>query len=265
MNQYSKQEIIQDVKELHQLLGRRPTKWDNERLNGLAKRCFGSWNSCMEESGYKVKWRQKVTLPEINNPSLYYFLGLVVTDGHVVLNKKEGYRISIYSSYEDEIKMIKELIEYLFQYKPSIYRKKKYGFNKRINIEIMINSKILVFFLQEKFNIPAGDKSLTLTLPNLPLDRSLRLAFLRGVIDGDGWINKDGIGICSGSQTFLEQLKSLCNNMGIVTSDVKQGNTCYRFYVRKRESQVLCQLLYNSADYFYKRKQKTWKKILNSH
>lgn len=218
----------------------------------------------MSAAGYKVKRYQKVVLPDISNPDFYYFLGLVVTDGHLVLDKKEGYRISIYSSYNDEIKMLMRLIASLFQYKPYVYKKKKYGFNKRVNNEIMINSKTLVFFLKERFKIPVGDKSLTLTIPNLPKDRSPRLAFLRGVIDGDGWISRGGIGICSGSQIFLEQLKVVCNSLGIITSDVKQENTCYKLYIGQRESKILCSLLYNSTDYCYKRKKKRWKQILNS-
>ena len=41
----------------------------------------------MQYAGYNVKINQLVSLPNINDSALYYFIGLLVTDGHMRADK----------------------------------------------------------------------------------------------------------------------------------------------------------------------------------
>ena len=141
-----------------------------------------------------------------------------------------------------------------------------YSFNKRYNYEIIINSKSLVVYLNKSYNIPIGNKSLTLDLPTLPNDSLFKLNFIRGVIDGDGHVGtKRNIGISSGSFLFLNKLKGMISDFGVSTSEPKFTGTCYAFRIYTSNFSKLYSLLYSSTDYFYLRKKLNWRQILNSY
>ena len=54
-----------------------------------------------------------------------------------------------------------------------------------------------------------ANKSLTVPFPNVP--EEYLASFVRGVIDGDGWVQKEGyiMNITSGSKLFAEGLLSI--------------------------------------------------------
>ena len=132
----NREELIQKIKELHKELGRRPKKRDNNSLSRYSRLIFGSWNKLMEAAGYTVKFYQKPKIPKKLTPHLAYFLGILITDGHLQYNcppkKAPSYMIQLYTSYEEERELLLKLIEELFGYKSSV-RHKLYGFNIRKN------------------------------------------------------------------------------------------------------------------------------------
>lgn len=85
---WNKEKIISAVHDLGKRLKRRPVKRDNSNLYFLSRKYFGSWNKMMEGAGYNTEKLQKPRIPNLNSDLLYYFLGLVCTDGHVVFNKQ---------------------------------------------------------------------------------------------------------------------------------------------------------------------------------
>src|SRR3989338_310612 len=127
-------ELTTELKMLESTLGRRPQKRDSATLNYRARKKFGSWNNFMIASGYDVHIYQEVT-PANLNETYGYFIGLLITDGHIRYSKSKDYKIALYTSYDDEKWLIVEFIKNLFNYKAAI-TKRKYGFNKKENYEI---------------------------------------------------------------------------------------------------------------------------------
>ncbi len=255
--------VIERIHQLHQELERNPMKRDDNRLYGATRKIFGTWNNAMEKAGYKVKRNQYPNIPNKLTPELSYFLGILVTDGNMYTNTKKGYySIQLFNSYEDETAMLLQLIQFLFSYK-SFVRKRKLGFNKRINNEIHINSKRLIYQLKEKFDIPTGAKSKTLRLPKIIFntDKENMYSFIRGVIDGDGTISKYKIIIISsGSLKFLEDMKDLLKILDIETKDIRRERTAYVLPFRVKSTLELSKQMYSNTKFYYPRKRDKFEK-----
>jgi hypothetical protein len=260
----SKKELILRVDRLHKQMGRRPQKRDNNSLNHYAKKIFGSWNSMMKFAGYDTKFHQKVELHKFNE-NFAYFLGLLITDGHIYYNtKRKNYKVAIYTSYNEEKDMIRKLILEIFNYK-SATSPRLYGFNKRINHEIRISSKYLADFIINQFKIPSGEKSLKVKVPPKILSSNYKnkMAFMKGVIDGDGYISPKGIKIASGSINFLEGIREISKSLDInstkIIRDNKRTNT-FSIRINKKEDLIKIKKIYEKG-YFYPRKKAIISKI----
>jgi intein/homing endonuclease len=259
----SKKDLIKRVHDLELVLGRKPVKRDNGTLYTHARELFGSWNKLMVAAGYSVRFIQNVGSYTFDE-NLAYFLGLLITDGHIAYDiKRENYKVAIYTSYPDEKEMLLRLIYKIFKYKAPISIKKA-GYNVRYNFEVRINSKKLAESLMTEYGIPGGSKSFTVRLPKaiFEADTILRKAFLRGVIDGDGSITKWGVKIVSGSTNFLNDLKRFLSNLQIHTGSIikEHDRNTYSIRVNKKEDWARIRGIYNSG-FSYKRKKESINKI----
>ena len=168
---WNKNIVISKIKKLHIKLKRRPVKRDYPNLYRQSRIYFETWNKAMKAAGYKIKHPQNITIPKISN-DLFYFIGLLITDGHLQYSiNQRNYKVAISTSYEEEKYMILKLIKILFGYKAGM-RKRKYGWNVRPNYEIFISSKKLVEFFNQKFNIPTGSKSKIVRVPKILFKKS---------------------------------------------------------------------------------------------
>jgi intein/homing endonuclease len=259
-----KTKLIQEVISLEHKLNRKPMKRDNSSLNYYARKLFGSWNNLMKASGYEVKFYQKINSIKFNE-DFAYFLGLLVTDGHIYFNKNlKNYKVAIYTSYPEEKEMLLKLIQYLFNYNAPV-TSRMYGFNKKPNYEIRIESKNLARIIMNDYDIPSGAKSLTVLMPTKIMNGSnkIKMAFLRGVIDGDGSIFNNNVKIASGSIEFLNGLKKLLDDLtifsGRIIKDNKITNT-FSIRICRRKDLIKIKSIYN-AKYCYKRKKENIDKI----
>jgi len=251
--------VIQEIKLLEQSLGRRPVKRDNNSLYNASREFFGTWNSAMKYAGFKVKTNQVPIMPEKLDDNLAYFLGLLITDGHIVISKKyKKYNILLFTSYEEEKEMILTLIRKLFNYN-SYVRNRRLGWNKRINHEIHISAKDLVYLFNLKYEIRSGNKSLTIRVPDLIFNSSNEIIanFLRGVIDGDGSIKRDCITISSGSEKFLIDLKVLLDKLNLKSGVISKDRTCYALNIGRVAGNLLkaYKIFYAKAEFYYPRKK----------
>lgn len=162
--------------------------------------------------------------------------------------------------------MLLKLIRQLFGYNAGV-SSRMYGFNKRSNYEIRINSKNLVKMLTSEFGLTAGAKSLSVVVPKQirnTKDNKIKGAFLRGVIDGDGSILKGVIKIASGSVRLLEGIKKLLGDLGIhsgkVIKDNKKTSTVSIRICGNENIIKLYKILYpENTCFYYARKRDIWK------
>ncbi len=258
----SRSDLINEVKSLELRVKRKPMKRDDNSLNYKAKKLFGSWSNLMRAAGYNAINYQKINSIK-QNEDFAYFLGLLITDGHIRCDlKKKNYKIAIYTSYIEEKEMISKLIKDLFDYNPAISERVNYGFSRRSNFEIRISSKWLLEFISEEYEIPIGAKSTLVRVPNKIKNgnKEIKMAFLKGVIDGDGWISKNRlrIGISSGSTKFLEELKELLKELGITSGKIAQsyyGGNSYSFEIGKHDDVLKFKGIYEVGKYCYPRKK----------
>jgi DNA-binding transcriptional regulator WhiA len=263
---WTKKKILEEILLLEKRLGRVPVKRDNSNLYSLSRKYFGSWNNLMKEAGYIVKERQHPIIPKLNLRNLYYFMGLLCTDGHIHIDKeKTRNKLMIFTSNKDEREMIFKLIYNLFQYKASI-REKIYGFSKRPNYEIYISSKSICEFFCN-LGVPSGAKSLTIALPEIIKNCKTCFFwdFLRGVFDGDGSIinteKSKAFKIASGSEKFLEDFKQIFINKDFSPILRKERNNLWILkFNKKEEINKIYNLLYKDAEFFYTRKKLNWER-----
>jgi hypothetical protein len=178
-----------------------------------------------------------------------WVLGLFVTDGCV--NNKVN---SIYFSQKDE-----RILRLIATYMEADYVLAPTGPTRSTPI-LLINSKIIKKDL-ESLGIVAN-KSLTIPFPNVP--EEYLASFVRGVIDGDGWVGKEGymMNVTSGSMDFADGLLSVFISWGLrskITSILGgNGNVIYRVWVKgKSELPKLSSIIYGKANsddfHIYKR------------
>lgn len=266
---WNKSLVIQEIKSLESKLERRPTKRDSSNLYSLTIRFFGGWNAAMKIAGFNVRDNQEPNLPSKLDENLAYFLGLLITDGHIVFDEvHKKYKVMIFSSYDKERKILIQLIKELFNYNPKI-RAKKYGFNKLTNYEIYMTSKKLAEFLTKKLKIPSGSKSRIARVPRyfFKEDNKIVAGFLRGVIDGDGSVGKTHISVSSGSPSFLGDIKKLLIKQDIIFGNIHTNlagsNTSEMRMYRKEDLRRFHNFLYSHASFFYPRKKQSWEDLKN--
>lgn len=144
---------------------------------------------------------RKISFVKIDEPFKAYFIGLILTDGWVIGN-------SIGLSMTD-----KDVIEFVcgrFGKKLSIVKKSG---NRKLQYRFMMNSERIVNELK-RFGV-VERKSLTLQPPKLKKSEVQYVSYMiRGIIDGDGWIRKDGkeFFICSMSKDFIVWCKKVLEN-----------------------------------------------------
>jgi len=268
---WNKEKIIFAVHNLEKELKRRPVKKDGSNLYFLSRKYFGSWSNMMNNAGYDTKILQKPKIPSLNSNLLYYFLGLVCTDGHIVFNKQRGnYKIMISNSQNEEKEMIIEAIWDLFKYKASV-RSRMLGFNKKPNYEIYVSSKVLCNFFIKQLDVPFGAKSLNIKIPAImfKVDKRFVWNFIRGVIDGDGSIIKTKkstmLKIFSGSKDFILGMDKLLRKQGFNSGKIsnERKNLWLLRITRKEDIRNMCFLIYNSCGrYCYQKKRNIWEQYI---
>ncbi|MCD4666329.1 hypothetical protein K8R47_00800 [archaeon] len=266
---WNKVKVINEIKKLEIKLKRRPVKRDNSYLYHTSRKYFGTWNNAMKSAGFKVKNFQKVKIPKKLNQNLSYFLGLVITDGHLYMKKEKGYQTKIYTSYEEEKETILRLIMNLFDYKASVQKRmNNKSFNKKPNYEIYVSSKNLTLLLNKKFQIPSGAKSKIIRIPKIFFKTNKKniIHFVRGLIDGDGSITAGQVKLTSSSKLFLEDYKRLLKMVkiefkGKVRKDHKNTSVFVIAISDKNNIKKLYDLSYKNVKYYYPRKKLSYENL----
>lgn len=197
----------------------------------VPKRGLGLRPQC--KSCNKTNWKKTRThLIELNT-DLAFWLGLVISDGHLMLSSKT---ISFCGNNEQLVELFESLSFKLF------------GTQCKRNInsgtachETRLHSTDVVSMLFEYFGIKQGHKSLTVEVPSLISKSNLEIigAFCAGLIEGDGHIDGNWrIRLCTGSENFASGLSVLLRTFGVssfvttMNSSSGFGNGNNYFHVR---------------------------------
>lgn len=165
-----------------------------------------------------------------------WVLGLLITDGTISQN-------SIVFSQKDT--KILRLIAKFMNADETIYEPT----GSRTTSILVINSKTIVKDL-ESFGIFAN-KSLNVPFPEVP--NEYLPSFVRGIIDGDGWVQKTGyvMNVTTGSKQFAEKLleifKSWQLRCEITIEKTKNNKPIYRVWVKgKNDLPKLAKIIYTN-------------------
>jgi hypothetical protein len=167
-----------------------------------------------------------------------WVLGLFITDGCV---NKGINSISFCQKNEQILHLVAKYMEADYILAPIA--------KTRLTPTLIINSKTIKRDL-EKLGV-YHNKSLTVPFPTVP--NKYLPPFIRGVIDGDGWVQKTGyvMNITTGSIKFAEGLLSVFKSWNLrseITIELSNArNQIYRVWVKgKYELPKLAMIIYNN-------------------
>lgn len=192
-----------------------------------------------QSSGQPRKHKVNEDFFKVWTHEMAWVLGMFVTDGSV---NNQTHSISFTQKDEQILHLIANYMKADYVLAPSAPTRRTPTF--------LIHSKEIKQDL-EKFGIHSN-KSLTIPFPNVP--EEFLPSFVRGVIDGDGWVQKTGyvMNVTTGSLHFAEGLLTVLQSWNLrseITSEISQaGNPIYRVWVKgKHTLPKLAKIIYNDA------------------
>lgn len=152
-------------------------------------------------------YKDRFSIPKEITADFVQICGLLIGDGYI----DEGRVVFCLPEGDEARSAYAKLIEKVFGAKPGLYEQ-----------SVTCCSKALAtLFAHFKIKQPCLDTQIPEWVFKLP--REYKLAFVKGYIDSDGCVTKDGIvNFDCGSRVLMVQLKSLLDSMGFVTSNIDQ-------------------------------------------
>lgn len=177
------------------------------------------------------------SLSKIDTPSKAYILGVIMTDGNI---DEETGHFEINSTDEDLMQFISSYIQKDYKSYES-YKTSENDISRHKTIHrIVFKNKQLTDELK-RFGME-NNRSTNMKSPKFNADEIKYLPYvIRGMIDGDGWVRKDGkeFYICSGSEEFAYWVKYTLENflyMQSININMLErdwnGRPSYIWYVR---------------------------------
>lgn len=177
---------------------------------------------CIKYSQWKV-WAEDIFSPL--EPDGAYILGFIIADGHL---SNKGFRLSMSQKEPD----ILHKIAVRLRYEGKLYKR-----SGRVCYTLSLQSKQAHQVLEEKYGIPAGNKSFTVRLPDVSND--LLPHVIRGMFDGDGMVAKGGFPFAyySGSEGLARDfVEVMVYQVGLSPKEL----VCVGGYIRKDGTPSVC-------------------------
>lgn len=185
-----------------------------------------------------------------------YWLGFLLADGYISDGAKPFVQIKL---GEKDYNHLKKFCDYMQYNSYEVIKKTTGGAYTKDNIcyVIKISCKQLSENLK-KYGLHGAKsgKEIPYLLNNVELEKH----YIRGIIDGDGWIRstQTGFGIC-GSYKVMEYIKNYIHNNIIDVSDnnITEHGTIYKFELTsKTKTKTILKYFYENATIYLDRKYK---------
>lgn len=253
-----KLEIINEylnTPELERSLTKLGKKW------GVKRQTISKWlyDAGIEVINYQNRSRiDESVFDIIDTEEKAYWLGFLYADGNI---SKHGNRFEMNLSIQDlnHMEKFKEFLK--FEGKIRITR---HHSDKNNICNISIRNAHMWTQLNDKGCIPA--KSFNIKFPNESvLPKQLIPHFIRGYIDGDGWLytsnNNTFVGVCSGSKDFILSIQTMFGGNLSERYYAPSGN--YTFVLRwpQLKSRMIARYLYENASIYLERKYLIYKEF----
>jgi len=148
----------------------------------------------------------KINITRYADENVCQCIGYFIGDGSLSSGE-----MSLFEKYRDVAEFYKRLYNKTFRVNPHItYQKDKNMYVTRI-------SSVNLVKLFKKMNIKTNSESQEVSKIIQRSDLFQVAAFLRGLFDADGYVQKDSIGICSASKKLTLQIKFLLLRFGITS------------------------------------------------
>ncbi|MFT8321509.1 MAG: LAGLIDADG family homing endonuclease [Bacillus sp. (in: firmicutes)] len=206
-----------------------------------------------KSSGQPRKHKVNEDFFKVWTQEMAWVLGIILTDGAI---SKKTHTITITQKDERILRIIAKYLDASYNLAPILPTRKI--------PTLIINSKQIKIDL-ENFGI-TPNKSLTVPFPDIP--KVYLPSFVRGVIDGDGWVQDRGyvMNITTASKKFAEGLLSVFLSWNlraeITFTNLYSKNTIYRVWVKgKSDLPLLAKIIYNTTEdsYIYYKKERMMK------
>lgn len=238
----------------------------NKSLSTLAKEeCIPDSVLESRSSKYGLRKQRKYNINteklfNINDPEVWYTVGLIATDGYLRYNS-DVVEIGLVGDDEND------LLERMREYFESNYPIRRI---KNVNT-VILSTKGIQSFLNEKFNIPLRKKTFYLKTPDIYISDDCIKAYLLGCLDGDGNISSKRmrIRLVTASEDFIDGIKNIIDSYSPVESKKyymeRKGKRYPGILIggRSRCSKFIEWMLSYSPKLFLKRKNKIYKEILS--
>ncbi|WP_432364015.1 LAGLIDADG family homing endonuclease [Sporosarcina sp. UB5] len=217
------------------------------KIIGLSERAI---RNVLNKHGVKLNPIGRPRIHKVNEDffktwshEMAWVLGLFITDGHV---NKQVHSVYLSQNDEDILRKVAKLMDA----NPTIAK----GTGTRKTPMLIINSKVIKQDLEQLGITP--NKSYTVSFPDVP-DKYLP-AFVRGIIDGDGWVDREGyrMNITTASPVFANGLLEVFTKWGftstLATFNSAKRKPIYRLWISgKNQLLRLSDILYNECNSNY--------------
>ena len=138
----------------------------------------------------------------VQDPHIWYVAGLAATDGYF---PKHFDAVEFSLVGEDEYALLNSIKEYYESQKEVVQHRKT---TRQQDWYWLVSYYGIKEFFFDTFNIPARNKTFDLNVPKSFPTEDCAKAYLRGCIDGDGYITSDGkaVRVCTASEAFVNGL-----------------------------------------------------------
>lgn len=211
----------------------------------------------------KVKDYNENVFDIIDTEEKAYWLGFIFADGYIYSSPLKNnsnridYNFELCSCGEDR-EHVQKFANFIEYHKPlKITKADKNGHTR---CRVCLSSRHLWNTLNNLGCTP--NKSLTLKFPDKKIFKKQKfiLDFIRGYIDGDGWItytNKEHTKMCFGvlgTKKFISEIQSIFNTNYAIFQNNKDNNITMKLVITGSNGLILLHKLYKNSNIYLERK-----------